>query len=383
MTVRDTIRIVRKNLWRRPLRTLLTTLGVGLAVMLIVGIEAFSAGMDRALHSGEKARTLVVYRKNRYCPQTSFLPERYTKEIRSVPGVTSVLPVKVFLNNCRTNLDMITFQGTPVRDMLEARRIELIDGDIGSFVAEPDAAIVGRDFARRRGLSVGDKFRFGEIVVKVAGVFRSPDSTQEAVVLTHLEFLQRAGPVNRLGTVTQFEVKIDDATQAKAISKEIDDRLAAAEEPTHTRPMSAFLERATRDLREILRFGRLFGVACVLVVVVLVANTIYMAVNERRRELGVLGAIGFRARDFAVMVLGEASVIAVIGGLLGLGAMYAVIAFTGVAIGVEGIQVGFVLSGPVIATSLAVTAGAALVASLVPALQAARTDVVKAIRSGG
>ena len=60
--------------------------------------------------------------------------------------------------------------------------------------------------------------------------------------------------------------------------------------------IAAFLERATTDLREILRFGRLFGAACVLVVVVLVANTIYMAVNERRRELGVLRAIGFKAR---------------------------------------------------------------------------------------
>ena len=92
MTTRDTLRMVRKNLGRRPLRTALTTLGVGLAVMLLVGTEAFSAGMDLALESGDKARTLVVYRKNRYCPQTSFLPERYVEEITSIAGVESVLP---------------------------------------------------------------------------------------------------------------------------------------------------------------------------------------------------------------------------------------------------------------------------------------------------
>lgn len=382
MTMRDTIRIVRKNLRRRPLRTVLTMAGVGLAVMLLVGIEAFSAGMERALESGDKARTLVVYRKNRYCPQTSFLPERYIQEISSVAGVESVLPVKVFLNNCRTNLDMITFHGSPVHTLLEARDIDLLEGDLEAFKREPDAALVGREFAERRGLEVGDKFRFGEIIVKVVGLYSSPDSTQEALVLTHLEFLQRAGPVNRLGTVTQFEVKIDDANRADVIAAEIDARLAAAEEPTDTRLLAAFLERATKDLREILRFGRMFGAACVLVVVVLVANTIYMAVSERRRELGVLRAVGFKARHLAVMVLGESSAIAVTGGLVGLAGMYALISMTGISVGVEGVNVSFALTPSVVLTSIALTVGAAILASLLPAMQAARTDVVKAIRGG-
>ena len=383
MTTRDTLRMVRKNLGRRPLRTALTTLGVGLAVMLLVGTEAFSAGMDLALDSGDKARPLVVYRKHRHCPQTSFLPERYVEEITSITGVESVLPVKVFLNNCRTNLDMITFHGASVETMLAARDIRLLDGDVETFRAEPDAALVGRLFAERRGLSVGDKFQFGEILVKVTGVFASSDSVQEGLVLTHLEFLQRAGPVDRLGTVTQIEVKITDPSQAEVIAQEIDRRLATAEEPTDTRPMAAFLKRATRDLREILKFGRMFGIACVLVVVVLVANTIYMAVNERRREFGVLRALGFKAHHLALMVLGESTAIAATGGLLGLGAMYAVISATGIAVGVEGVQVGFAMTTMVVATSLAVTIGAAVLASVVPAIQAARIDVIKAIRSGG
>ena len=382
MTVRDTLLMVRKNLLRRRLRTFLTILGVGLAVMLLVGTESFSAGMDRALKSGDKARTLIVYRKNRYCPQTSFLPERYMEEIRSVEGVESVLPVKVFLNNCRTNLDMITFHGTPVEELLAARDVEVLEGDLEAFRQEPDAALVGRVFAARRGLTVGEKFRFGEIVVKVVGIFASSDSTQEAVVLTHLEFLQRAGPVNRLGTVTQFEVRIDDPERADVIGDEIDARLAAAEEPTDTRPLSAFLERATTDLREILTFGRMFGLACVVVVVVLVANTIYMAVNERRRELGVMRAVGFKAPHLALMVLGESAVIAVTGGVLGLLGMAAVINFTGLAVGVEGVQVSFAMTLPVVLGSLGLTIAAAVAASLLPAWQAARIDVIKAIRSG-
>ncbi|MCA9319594.1 MAG: ABC transporter permease, partial [Planctomycetes bacterium] len=113
MRLRDLWLIVRRNLARRPFRTGLTVLGVTLAITLYLGVEAFSAGMDRVIDDGDHARTLVVYRKNRYCPQTSFLPERYEQEIASIDGVESILPVKVFLNNCRTNLDMVTFQGAP------------------------------------------------------------------------------------------------------------------------------------------------------------------------------------------------------------------------------------------------------------------------------
>jgi putative ABC transport system permease protein len=350
--------------------------------MLLVGIEAFSAGMTRALESGDKARTLVVYRRNRYCPQTSFLPERYVEEISAVEGVESVLPVKVFLNNCRTNLDMITFHGIAVEGLLEARDIHVIEGDLEAFRSEGDAALVGRDFARRRALDVGDKFRFGDIIVKVAGIFQSSDSTQEGVILTHLEFLQRSGPVNRLGTVTQFEVRIDDPAHAEAIASEIDARLATAEEPTHTRLLAAFLKRATSDLREILRFARIFGVACVAVVVVLVANTIFMSVHERCRELGILRAIGFRAPQLASMVLAEAAAIALTGGVLGLVAMFAVIRWTGIAIGVEGVQVSLALTPGVAVMGLVFTLVAALLAALIPATRAARTDVVKAIRGG-
>ena len=382
MNTRDLVLIVTRGLRRRPTRTLLTVLGVSLSVTLFVGIESFSAGLEQAMSSGDKARTLVVYRENRYCPQTSLLPERYVQEISSIEGVESVLPVKVFLNNCRTNLDMITFHGAPARDLPSARDIELLSGDLGTFLGEPDAALVGREFARRRGLSVGDKFRFGEIVVKVAGVYESTDTTQDSLVLTHLEFLQRSGPVNQLGTVTQFEVKVGDPSRADEVAAAIDERFSVAEQPTDTRPQSAFLARATSELREILVFGRFFGVTCVLFVIVLVANTIVLAVHERRRELGIFRAMGFRRRHLVTMVLAESLAIAVLGGALGWAAVVALVQSSGLAIGVEGVQVGAIMTWGVAGTSVALVVASALLAGAIPAVRASRLAIVDAIRGG-
>ena len=372
--------LVRRNLGRRPLRTVLTVLGVGSAMLLFVLVESLSAGLDAALSGSEAARTLIVYRKNRYCPQTSFLPERYTRLIADVPGVASVLPVKVFLSNCRASLDMVAFQGAPAGEMLRTRKLDVVEGDVGRFEREHDAALVGREFATRRGLSPGDRFKLGGIDVNVAGVFRSGEPVEEGLVLTHLEFLQRAGPVDKLGTVTQFEVVIDDPARAQEIAREIDARLATAEEPTDTRPALAFLESATRDLREILRFGRFLALACVAVVLVLVANTVVMSVQERVREFGVFRALGYRSWRIAVLVLCEALAVGGAGAALGLAGALAVIRTAHLSIGAEGVPVAFLLTAEVVAEGAAAALGAALLSSLVPAWSAARSSVAVALK---
>ena len=52
---------------------------------------------------------LVVFQSSRYCPLTSSLPMRYADELRRMDGVDSVLPTLLFINSCRTNLDLVTF----------------------------------------------------------------------------------------------------------------------------------------------------------------------------------------------------------------------------------------------------------------------------------
>ncbi|MCA9001370.1 MAG: ABC transporter permease, partial [Planctomycetes bacterium] len=369
-----------RNLGRRPGRTAMTVLGIAFGTLLMILVEGMSAGLDRALSGSDAARTLIVYRQNRYCPQTSNLPERYTREIESVNGVTSVLPVKVYLSNCRASLDVVAFQGAPVERLLSARNLELIEGNLESFRLERDAALVGQEFAARRDLGVGDSFQFGEIGIKVAGIFRSAEPTEESVVLTHLEFLQRAGPVDRLGTVTQYEVKIDDPERAEAIAREIDQRFATAEEPTDTRAKAAFLKTATRDLSEVLRFARLLALGCVAVVLVLVGNTVLMAVVERMGEMGVLRTIGFHGWHLAATVLLEGVVYALAGFVLGLAGAYALISMTHLSIGAEGVSVSFLVTQGVVVRALVLSLGAAILAALIPAFQAARIPVVRALR---
>ena len=366
------LKLIRRQIARRPMRSLLTALGVAAAMLLFVGVESLGIGLDRALRSGDSARTLIVYRKNRFCPQTSFLPERYEDGIVELTGVESVLPVKVFLNNCRTSLDLIAFHGTSTEDYIREKRIELLEGDLARFEREQQAALVGRDFAARRGLAPGDRFRFGDIQVDVAGVFQAADPATEGVILTHLEFLQRAGPVDRLGTVTQFEVRANDANDLPRLADEIDALFATAEEPTDTRPKLEFLGTATRDLRELLRFGRAFGLICVLVVLILVVNTVLMSLRERRREFGVFRTLGYDGGHLLRLVLGETLLLVGTGAFVGVGAAFVLLAVFPMTLGVEGVAVRFEVSQTLVWTALGLALVTAIVATLPPAFFAAR-----------
>lgn len=374
-------KLTLKNLRRRPMRTALTLAGVACAMLLLVLVESLSGGLDRALSGSEAARTLIVYRLNRYCPQTSFLPEYYGAQIAKLDGVESVLPVKIYLNNCRASLDIVSFNGVPADKLAGSRNIELLEGDYERFVREGDAALVGRAFAQRKGVRVGETFRFGNIDVKVAGVFGSSEPVEEGVILTHLEFLQRSGPVNKLGTVTQFEVKVADASRAKEIAARIDELFRTGPEPTDTRPRILFLENATRDLREILRFARLLGLACVVVVLALVGNTVVMSVQERVREFGVFRTLGFHEHHIAVLVIGEALALALVGGLAGLAAALAVVRFSALTIGAEGVPVAFSTEPEIALRGLLLAAVTGLAAGLYPALRSSRLQIVESLRA--
>ena len=107
-----------RNLARRPLRTGLTVAGIAVATFLFVFVESMRDGVRRATDAGAAETELVVYRKNRFCPFASQLPQSYERSIEGIPGVRSAVPVKIVVNNCRASLDVVTFRGIPDGDYL-------------------------------------------------------------------------------------------------------------------------------------------------------------------------------------------------------------------------------------------------------------------------
>ena len=109
----DFLPLVFKYITRRRIRSALTISGVATAMFLFYSVDAMHQGVKEATEQTAKDSKLVVYRQDRYCPFSSMLPQDYGARIAAISGVKAVVPVKVFVNNCRTGLDVVTFRGIP------------------------------------------------------------------------------------------------------------------------------------------------------------------------------------------------------------------------------------------------------------------------------
>jgi putative ABC transport system permease protein len=295
--------------------------------------------------------------------------------------VQDVVPIKVFMNNCRASLDVVVFHGVPPAKLRTARDLKLVAGAWSEFETVRDAAVVGQALARRRGLNLGQRFSIGEVTVKVAGIYTASQPAEENFLYTGLEFLQRTRGLNSVGTVTQFEVLLAPGADADQVAHAIDDTFRGGPIQTDTRTKGAFQANAVADLAQLIGLARYLGFACVGLVLALVGTTTVMAVQDRIREHAVLQTLGFSGPRIFGLVLCESVLVSLLGGLAGIGAALVTLAWSSFAVGTEGITIAFVPSFGMAGIGLAVTVIVGVLAGLVPAWQASRAEIIASLRS--
>jgi putative ABC transport system permease protein len=374
--------LAAKTLWRHPLRSGLTVLGVAMGMFLLATIETMHGAMRAATTAEADDSELVVYRENRFCPFTSRLPEHYTARIAAIPGVTAVTPMQVVVNNCGTSLDVVTFRGVSPERFADhvARRLRVIEGSLDAWHKRSDAALLGETLARRRGLSPGMSFDAAGITVHVVGIVASDEAQDRNVAYVHLPFLQRSSRTG-LGVVTQFNVRVTDASHLAAVAEAIDVEFAHDSEPTQTFPEKAFLAHTAKDLVEIISFARAIGFGAMLAVIALVANTVLLTVRSRMREFAVLATIGYGDRAIAALVLTDGVLLGLVGGLLGVAGATTALSIGGYSISSEGLSIVFVPTMSTMFTAIALAVVLGLLAALLPAWRAARSDIVSCLRT--
>jgi putative ABC transport system permease protein len=371
---------VLKSLLRHRARTLLTVSGSAVALFVFAFIAAAQRGLADMTRGAQAERTLVVFQANRFCPSTSRLPEDYENTIRKVPGVKDVIPIQVYVNNCRASLDLVLFHGLPPEKLRSARDLKMLAGDRDAFDRQADAALVGSALARRRGLAPGQKFTIGEITVTVVGVFAAATPAEENVLYTHLAFLQRAKGGSHVGVATMMEVQLADDADPHAVSRQIDAALRDDRVPTETRPKGVFQASVVGDLVELIGWANYLGYACLGLVLSLVATTAVMAVQDRVREHAVLQAIGYSGPRVFGLVLSEGVLVSLVGGVVGVGAALGVLWWSRLAVGTEGVTIALSPSPWLIVQGVIVSLVVGVLAGVVPAWRAATAEIVVALR---
>ncbi len=369
-----------KTLWRHRTRSMLTISGAAVAIFVLCFIASIQEGLNRMVHGEDAQRRLIVFQENRFCPTSSRLPEDYARRIGNVPGVTDVLPIQVWTNNCRASLDVVVVHGVPAPRLKEHRQVRLVAGQWSAFEGRTDAAVVGRQFAQRRRVRVGDQLTFGRMSVHVAGIFESESTAEEDLIYCHLLFLQLAEGQAAAGLVTQLEVRLAENADPDGVAKQIDQALRTGLVPTATRRKGAFQTATISDLVDLIGYAHWLGLACVGLVLSLVATTTVMSVQDRVQEHAVLQTLGVRPGRVMRLILAESSLLCGWGGVAGVGLAWLILSWGNFSVGAEGVAITLRPSLPIIAAGLAVSLILGAVAGFIPAYQASRVNLVRALR---
>jgi len=380
--------LILKNAWRSRRRTLLTVLSIGASLCLLGVLMAVYKAFYLGEVAPEQALRLVV--RNRVSLALS-LPLSYLDRIKRLPGVREVMIYQWFNGVYKDSRDPNNFFA---RFAIEPEKLFVIRGELDvpadqkrAFLADRRGCIVGRRLADRLGFEVGDRINIkGDIFpvdleLTVRAIYNAPVN-DEALYFNN-KYIEEGLPEGRQGQVGTFYVLAASAEAVVEIARQVDDMFRNSTAQTRTENEQAFTLSFLAFLGNVKAF--LFSIfAAVTFTVLLVAgNTMAMSVRERTKEVGVLKTLGFKAREIRGLILGEAVLISLAGGLLGSGlAAFVCGAIRSGPATFEQIR-NLRMDASVTTASLAIAVLIGLASSFIPAWNASRVSVVESIRYSG
>ncbi len=357
--------LVRKNLLRRPMRTLLTSAGVALGVGLIVALLSISAGVERTagdlIHLGRA--DFGLFQSGVSDATRSLLPAGLEAQVARDPGVAATARIFLYVTTVQGHQSSLVFGLAP--DEFPARRLTLLSGN-------RSGALVGDAGAKAFGVRPGSSIRVDGRSFDVSGVFHSGDRFEDQGVVLPLTAVQKLA--KRPGEVTTIAVTAKLGHRPKDVAARLERRfgISAIVEPGQA-------VKVDTSSRLVLDVGWVISVLALIVGGIGVTNTMAMSVFERVREIGILRAVGWTGTRIAALIVSEAIGIALVALALGLGlGLLAANLFT-TRTGLSSLVSPRFTAG-VFAWGLAFALGVGLVGAIYPAWRALRLSPIEALR---
>jgi putative ABC transport system permease protein len=134
----------------------------------------------------------------------------------------------------------------------------------------------------------------------------------------HHQYLYEAARGNSYVQAGTYVVEINDPSQVAEVSKAIDALFENSDSQTKTETEGAFVAGFIAMVGNLSVLLNGIGLAVTFTILLVTANTMSMAVRERRTEIAVLKTLGFPGRLVLVLIMVEAMVLGLLGGVIGI-----------------------------------------------------------------
>ena len=379
------LKYIWRNVRRNSIRSLLTILSVGFSLALMTVLYGFLASTDTYRQEASQANRVVVMNVQGF---SGSLPISAVDDVRRTKSIAAAVPLAWYggaLGDER--MPFATFATDPNAFFDVWPEYTIPPEQLKDWQSDRQGCIIDRRIAERRGWSVGTRIPLKSSIypfdldLRISGIFDSPKNTDS--LYFHWDYLNEGlrqvsfPELDNAGTVF---ARVSAKDEIPSAITAIDDRFGSSDTPTRSQTEAAFAKMFADMLGNVQVLIRNIGLAVVFSLSLVTANAMAMAMRERVTEIAVLKAIGFSRTRVLVLVLGEAFLISLLGGVLGvaLGCLFlqamnqAIPQFFPLAINE--------LAGIWMSYGLIAAAFLGLISGLVPALQAARLSVVNGLR---
>jgi putative ABC transport system permease protein len=370
---------ILRNMSRRKLRSTLTLFGIVIGMLAVTVMGSMSEYLTHSIGVLEQyMRQQVTVQPKRNGPP---LGMRTVTEIQKLTGVRDVTPGASIFMDVEAEGGFgtgVALSGMPVEAI--PKEYETIGLNRGRWpdVADNYAIVIGSGYAKRHNLDVGSKTKFKRHREEftVVGVLNPLNISffDNGAVVTSLDTVQRMR--NQPGAIDSITVRLEDPRQVNQVVEEL--RTAIPDVQIETP------EEAMKELKQTMAILNLILYSGVIIAAIVgglgITNTMYMAVAERTREIGIKKAIG--ATDSAVLreIVMEATTMGLLAGLIGIGLGYGLAQLINVGLG-ETAFLQFTVTPRLALGILTFSTVLGALAGLLPARQAVALDPVMALRT--
>jgi putative ABC transport system permease protein len=381
-----------RSLMVRKTTTFATAGGIALVVFVLAAAFMLSAGVSKTLVAGGRPDNAIVTRKGADNEMSSSIDGPAVSLVLATPGVKKdetgapigggevvVVIAQERLGGEKGQISNILVRGVSDNVLKIRPDVKLIEGR----PAKPgtDEVIIGKGLVGKyQGMTMGDKFELKKNrPVTVVGVFEAGGSSFESEVWANLETARSS--FGREGLVSSVTVHLDSPAKFDAFKATIEtDKQLLLEARRETK---YYEDQSQGTSIFITIMGVVITVFCAAGAILGAMNTMFAAVAQRKREVGTLRALGFSRFQILTSFVLESTVLAVSGGLVG---MAAALLLTTQRVSMMNFQTwqeisfSFSATPGILVACLVAGVGMGIVGGFLPALKAAGTSPIEAMR---
>ena len=380
-------KLVFRNITRRRGRFVFTLLGITIGIAFFVTFMAMGGNLKREIHretAALGASLMVLPKGSCGYEQLSILtgdqmPTNITaEEVKKIKGIKGLTAVPYLSQQTAISNRPVSVTGIEPETTLPFKRWQMAQGSYFNGDDQKDA-VIGLKVAKQFDLKPGSSIIIRGESLKVLGILAETGGRDDAGIFLPMPLAQRLFKAHN--QVSYVAVKVDNVAETEAFIEKIRETvsLGVVSDKQMLKSVMGIVGTVNITLQ-------LIAAVSVLAAAFGIVNTMMAATYERKREIGILQALGANRRTIFTLFMMESGIYGVIGGVTGVvfGLLAATVATPYIAqnaftTAVKGSGSGTLLDPKVIILSILFSTVVAIVAGIYPAWRAARLTPVEAI----